>query len=43
MTVEEIKAQFDALEQEVNTITEEIEQDAHLEFINSLKQLVRKY
>ena len=43
MTVEEIKAQFEALEKEVNEVTEEIEQDAHLEFINSLKQFVRKY
>ncbi len=43
MTVEEIQSRFNDLEMEVNQIKEEIEADAHLEFINSLKQFVNKY
>lgn len=43
MTMEEIREKFDSLETSVNEIKEEIEKDAHLEFINSLKQYVNKY
>lgn len=43
MTVDEIEAQFNALQREVSDIREEIEEDAHLAFINSLKQYVNKY
>lgn len=43
MTMEEIREKFDALETSVNEIKEEIEKDAHLEFIDSLKQYVNKY
>ncbi len=43
MTVEEIEEQFNLLQKEVKEIKEEIETDAHLEFINSLKQYVNKY
>ncbi len=43
MTVDEIEAQFNALQSEVKEIKEEIESDAHLDFINSLKQYVNKY
>ena len=43
MTVEEIQAQFDALQSEVKEIKEEVERDAHLDFIESLKQYVNKY
>ncbi len=43
MTIEEIREKFDSLETSVNEIKEEIEKDAHLDFINSLKQYVNKY
>ncbi len=43
MTVEEIEQEFNLLQQEVNEVSEEIERDAHLDFINSLKQYVNKY
>lgn len=43
MTVEEIEKQFNQLQQEVKDIKEEIEADAHIEFINSLKKYVNKY
>ncbi len=43
MTVEEIEKQFNQLQQEVKDIKEEIEVDAHIEFINSLKKYVNKY
>lgn len=43
MTMEEIREKFETLETSVNEIKEEIEKDAHLEFINSLKQYVNKY
>ena len=43
MTMEEIREKFDSLETNVNEIKEEIEKDAHLDFINSLKQYVNKY
>ncbi len=43
MTIEEIREKFDSLETSVNEIKEEIEKDAHLEFISSLKQYVNKY
>lgn len=43
MTVEEIQAQFDALQKDVSEIKEEIETDAHMEFINSLKKYVNEF
>ena len=43
MTVEEIEKAFNLLQNEVDDIKEEIERDAHLDFINSLKQYVNKY
>lgn len=43
MTVDEIQAQFNALQQDLNDIKEEVEKDAHLEFIESLRQYVNKY
>ena len=43
MTVEEIKQRFDSLQQEVKELKEEVERDAHLDFIESLKQYVNKY
>ena len=43
MTVEEIKQQFDQLQQEVKEVKNEIEADAHIGFINYLKQYVNKY
>lgn len=43
MTVEEIQAQFDALQSEVNQVSQEIEKDAHLDFIESLQKYVNKY
>lgn len=43
MTVEEIQSKFNELQQEVTEIRNEIEQDAHMEFINSLKEYVNKY
>ncbi len=43
MTIEEIQAQFDALQSEVKETNQEIERDAHLDFIESLKQYVNKY
>ena len=43
MTVEEIEKEFNLLQNELDDIKEEIERDAHLDFINSLKQYVNKY
>ena len=43
MTVEEIKEQFDQLQQEVTDLKQEVEADPHLHFINYLKQYVNKY
>lgn len=43
MTVEELEAQFDALQNDVNDLKQEVEADAHLEFIESLKKYVNKY
>lgn len=43
MTVEEIEKEFNLLQNEVDDIKEEIERDAHLDFIDSLKQYVNKY
>ena len=43
MTVEEIKQRFDSLQSEVTQLKEEVERDAHLDFIESLKQYVNKY
>ena len=43
MNEEEIEKQFNQLQQEVKDIKEEIEADAHIEFINSLKKYVNKY
>lgn len=43
MTVEEIKQRFDSIQQEVTELKEEVERDAHLDFIESLKQYVNKY
>lgn len=43
MTMEEIEQQFASLQTEVKEVVEEVERDAHLEFINSLKQYVNKY
>jgi len=43
MTVEEIEQEFNLLQQEVSELKEEVEHDAHLDFINSLKQYVNKY
>lgn len=43
MTVEEIEQQFNLIQDEVKDLKQEIEADAHLEFINSLKQYVNKY
>ena len=43
MTVEEIEQQFNQLQQDVKEVKKEIEADAHIEFINYLKQYVNKY
>ena len=43
MTIEEIRERFDSLESEVTEVTQQIEKDAHLEFIESLRQFVNKY
>ncbi len=43
MTVEEIQAKFNELEEVVKPFEDELELDAHMEFINSLKELVNKY
>lgn len=43
MTTEEIRQEFEQLQNEVNELKQEVEADAHLEFINSLKQYVNKY
>jgi len=41
MTMEEIEARFNALEGKVDEVVAEIEEDnAHMAFINSLKQYV---
>ncbi len=43
MTLEEIEQRFNELEQEVNEAAQEVERDAHLDFIESLRQYVNKY
>ena len=43
MTVEEIKQKFDQIEKNLDDVCDEIEGDAHLDFIESLKQYVNKY
>lgn len=43
MTIEEIEQKFNELEEEVREVSNVIEQDAHMEFIESLKQFVNKY
>lgn len=43
MTVEEIEKQFNKLNKELDDFNKDIERDAHLEFINSLKKYVKKY
>ncbi len=43
MTVEEIKQKFDQIEKNLDDVCDEIERDAHLDFIESLKQYVNKY
>ncbi len=43
MTMEEIESRFDDLQKEVKQVTNEIENDAHMEFINSLREYVNKY
>lgn len=43
MTVEEIQAKFNEIQQEVTQLHDEIEADAHMEFINSLREYVNKY
>ena len=43
MTIEEIEQEFNLLQHEVKEVCEEVERDAHLDFINSLKQYVNKY
>lgn len=43
MTVEEIQQKFDMIDQNLDNVVQEIEADAHLDFINSLKQFVNKY
>lgn len=43
MTIEEIEKKFNELDQEVKEVSNVIEQDAHMEFIESLRKLVNKY
>lgn len=43
MTIEEIEEQFNQLQQDVKEVNKEIESDAHMDFINYLKQYVNKY
>ena len=43
MTIEKIEQKFNELEGEIKEVSNVIEQDAHMEFIESLKQLVNKY
>lgn len=43
MTVEDIEKEFELLQSDVREIKEEVERDAHMDFINSLKQYVNKY
>ena len=43
MTIEEIEEQFNQLQQDVKEANKEIESDAHMDFINYLKQYVNKY
>lgn len=43
MTIEEIEQQFNQLQQDVKEVDKEIASDAHMDFINYLKQYVNKY
>lgn len=43
MTIEEARAEFEKLQNDINDFNDEVERDAHLDFIESLKQYVNKY
>ncbi len=43
MTIEEARAEFEKLQNDINDFNAEVERDAHLDFIESLKQYVNKY
>lgn len=43
MTLEEAQKEFELLQNDIKEFKEEVEVDAHMEFINSLKQYVNKY
>ena len=43
MAIEEIEEQFNQLQQDLKEVSKEIESDAHMDFINYLKQYVNKY
>lgn len=43
MTLEEARKEFELLQNNINDFNKEVEVDAHLDFINSLKQYVNKY
>lgn len=43
MTMEEIQQRFDAIQQDIRDLEQDMERDAHMDFINSLKQYVNKF
>jgi len=43
MTIEEAEMQFNLIQNDLREVNTEIESDAHMDFINKLKQYVNKY
>lgn len=43
MTIEEAEMQFNLIQNDIKEVNAEIETDAHMDFINQLKQYVNKY
>ncbi len=43
MTIEEAEMQFNLIQNDLREVNTEIESDAHMDFINQLKQYVNKY
>ena len=43
MTIDEAQKEFALLQKDIKGFKEEVEVDAHMEFVNYLKQYVNKY
>ncbi len=43
MTMDELEQEFNAIQQDVREVKAEVESDAHMDFINQLRQYVNRY